>query len=311
MAGREIRTILKDDPLYPEKMKQLSDMPDTLYALDALPDPEQPTVAIVGARLCSAYGRNTAYDFGHILASHGVQIISGMAAGIDSSSQEGALDAGGRSYAVLGCGVDVCYPRANTTLYHRLIKEGGVLSEQPPGTPPLPYYFPSRNRIISALADIVIVVEARVRSGSLITVDFALAQGRSVYAVPGRVGDALSDGCNALIAQGAGIAYAPEAILNELKMLDDALSGEKRRKRAARRATENEKRVQAMETITAEAKQIYALLEDNETQHPDALASLSSLPLPQVRAALMELIREGLAEESARDNYLRCSPVRE
>jgi hypothetical protein len=136
-----------------------------------------------------------------------------MARGVDGIAQKAALDAGGRSFAVLGCGVDLCYPDENQALYDRLLEAGGILSEFPPGTPPDSKNFPQRNRIISGLADLVLVIEARKRSGTQITVDMALEQGREVFALPGRVSDALSDGCNRLIRQGAWIATCPEDVL--------------------------------------------------------------------------------------------------
>ena len=147
------------------------------------------------------------------MASRGITIISGMARGIDGIAQTAALDAGGRSYAVLGCGVDICYPEENRSLYDRLLQQGGILSEYPPGTPPEARLFPLRNRIISGLADAVLVIEARKKSGTLITVDMALEQGRDVFALPGRVSDSLSDGCNRLIRQGAAPATCPEDLL--------------------------------------------------------------------------------------------------
>ena len=140
-------------------------------------------------------------------------MVSGMARGIDGIAQKAALEAGGASFAVLGCGVDICYPEENRELYDRLLQEGGILSEYPPGMPPEPKLFPPRNRIISGLSDLVLVIEARKKSGTLITVDMALEQGREVYALPGRVSDKLSDGCNRLIRQGAGVATCPEDIL--------------------------------------------------------------------------------------------------
>ena len=172
-----------------------------------------PAAAIIGARLASGYGREQARRFARRLASRGITIISGMARGIDGIAQKAALDAGGRSYAVLGCGVDICYPEENRELYDRLLQEGGIISEYPPGTYPEARLFPQRNRIISGLSDLVLVIEARKRSGTLITVDMALEQGREVYALPGRVSDSLSDGCNRLIRQGAGAATCPEDIL--------------------------------------------------------------------------------------------------
>lgn len=146
-----------------------------------------------------------------------MQVISGMARGIDGIGQEAALKAGGRSFGVLGCGVDICYPASNRGLYERLCVQGGVLSAYPPGTEARAQHFPPRNRIVSGLADALIVVEARGRSGTLITVDMALEQGKEVYAVPGRVTDRLSDGCNQLIRQGAGVFLTPEDFLRELE----------------------------------------------------------------------------------------------
>lgn len=158
----------------------------------------------------------------HMNSRAGVEIISGMAQGIDSCAHEGALDAGGSTIAVLGCGVDVCYPAASRRTYERLRKNGGLLSEYPCGAPPLAFHFPQRNRIISALSDVVLIVEARRRSGSLITADLALEQGKSVMAVPGRVTDRLSEGCNWLISEGAGIARAPADVLAELGFTEQA-----------------------------------------------------------------------------------------
>ena len=151
-----------------------------------------------------------------LLAEQNIDIISGLARGVDGAGQRGALNAGGRSYGVLGSGADVCYPKENRGLYEDLQKRGGVLSELPPGTPPLPQHFPARNRIISALSDIVLVIEAKDRSGSLITADQALELGKEVYALPGPVDSSLSRGCNRLIKQGAGILLSPEDLLEEL-----------------------------------------------------------------------------------------------
>ena len=164
-----------------------------------LPDENRPTVSIVGARNSSEYGKYAAKLFGERLAAAGVQVISGMARGVDGISQQSAIYAGGDSYGVLGSGVDVCYPEDNRRLYDSLITNGGVISEYLPGTQPKPQYFPQRNRIISGLSDVVLVIEAREKSGTLITVDMALEQGREVFAVPGRICDSLSYGCNSLI----------------------------------------------------------------------------------------------------------------
>lgn len=198
---------------FPEKLKEIPDPPFGIYFKGSMPSEKEPAAAIIGARLASGYGKEQARRFGRQIGARGIAVISGMARGIDGISQKAALDAGGKSYAVLGCGVDICYPEENRELYERLQQEGGVLSEYPPGTLPMAKLFPPRNRIISGLADLVLVIEARKRSGTLITVDMALEQGREVYALPGRVSDALSDGCNRLIRQGAGPATCPEDVL--------------------------------------------------------------------------------------------------
>ncbi len=208
--------VTKEDKKYPGRLREIPDPPKQLYVLGRLPEEHLPSVALIGARDCSEYGRYVALRLGELLGKNGVQVISGMARGIDGIGQEAALNAGGSSFGVLGSGVDVCYPAGNRELYERLKTQGGILSEYPPGTPALPHHFPPRNRIVSGLADAVVVVEAREKSGTLITVDMALEQGREVYAVPGRMTDRLSDGCNRLIKTGAGVLLNPEEFLEEL-----------------------------------------------------------------------------------------------
>ena len=198
-----IRFITHDDPVFPRKLRDIPDAPAALYVKGRLPDPEVPAVAVVGARFCSSYGRYMARQFGLELAQSGFQVISGMALGVDGIAQTAALQAGGYSAGVLGCGVDVCYPPENRALHDSLCAQGGIISEYVPGTVPKPGLFPPRNRIISGLADAVLVVEARAKSGTLITVDMALEQGRDVFVLPGRATDRLSDGCNLLLKQGA------------------------------------------------------------------------------------------------------------
>lgn len=201
---------------YPQKLRELSDAPYGLFYRGRLPSPDEFRVAVVGARMCSEYGRAAARQIARELAAQDVAVVSGMAQGIDAAGHRGALDSGGDTYAVFGCGIDVCYPNYHRQLYYEIARHGGLLSEYPPGTKPLPAYFPQRNRIISALSDVVAVIEAKEKSGSLITADFALEQGRDVYALPGRVTDALSMGCNRLIAQGAGILLSAEDFLQEM-----------------------------------------------------------------------------------------------
>lgn len=211
-----IQYIQQTEEDYPQKLRVLKGMPRGLYLLGKLPDPDRPAVAIVGARRSSDYGNETARMFARELTRAGVQIISGMAWGIDGMAHMGALEAGGDTYAVLGCGADVCYPKGHQALYEQIQRHGGILSEFPPGMPPKPGHFPARNRIISGLSDLVLVIEAKEKSGSLITADFALEQGKDVYAVPGRIQDELSRGCLDLLKQGAGLADSPGAILAAL-----------------------------------------------------------------------------------------------
>ncbi|MBQ4417768.1 MAG: DNA-processing protein DprA [Butyrivibrio sp.] len=223
-----IRFVCADDPDFPEKLRDIPDPPKALYVKGKLPEEDMPSVAVVGARFCSSYGRYMARQFGSDLAMEGFQVISGMALGIDGIAQTAALEAHGTSFAVLGCGVDVCYPPENRALYDRLCREGGVISEYAPGTVPKPHLFPPRNRIISGLSDAVLVVEARKKSGTLITVDMALEQGREVFAVPGRATDRLSDGCNLLLKQGAAMATQASDIAESFFGVRDEADQEKR-----------------------------------------------------------------------------------
>ncbi len=208
---------------YPERLFHIPDAPYGIYFRGRLPAEEKHSAAIIGARNCSEYGRRMAYRFGEELASAGIQIVSGMARGIDGIGQQAALEAGGYSLGVMGCGVDICYPNENRKLYDMLCESGGICSEYLPGTQPRSSLFPPRNRIISALSDIVLVVEAKNRSGTLITVDMALEQGKDVYAVPGRVTEALSEGCNRLLQQGAQVALSPIDMIQAItgKTADD------------------------------------------------------------------------------------------
>ena len=203
-------------PEYPKRLLQIPDSPFGIYVKGRLPRDNERSIAIVGARNCSAYGRYVADAFAKAFAKEGVSVVSGMARGIDGVAQGGALAAGGSTYAVLGCGVDICYPACHDALYGKICASGGVLSTYPPKTAPSPKHFPPRNRIISGLSDAVLVVEAKQKSGTLITVDMALEQGREVYAVPGRITDRLSDGCNRLLVQGAAVALSPAQMLKEL-----------------------------------------------------------------------------------------------
>lgn len=202
---------------YPKKLQAIPDPPFVFYeAGKQCTYDDYLTVAVVGARECSSYGSLAAKELGRSLAEAGIPVISGMARGVDSISQWAALEAGGCSAAVLGSGIDVCYPKGSRRLYERLLEEGTILTEYPLGTEPRAGNFPRRNRIISALADVVAVVEAGEKSGTLITVDMALEQGKDVYAMPGRITDRLSRGCNHLLKQGAGLILSPEGFIDEI-----------------------------------------------------------------------------------------------
>lgn len=217
LEKRKIQFVCIEDKNYPKRLLPYNHKPYFLFYKGRLPDEKLPVVAMVGARACSGYGRNMAKNIGKSLSQNGVQIISGMARGIDTYSGLGALEGDTPTFAVLGCGIDICYPTENIELYENILKRGGIMSEYPPGSVPVSWHFPQRNRIISGLADKIVVVEAKKKSGSLITVEWALEQGKDIMAVPGRVGDRLSDGCNRLIKNGAGIVTSAEDILEELK----------------------------------------------------------------------------------------------
>lgn len=200
------------DQEYPENLKNIPDKPYLLYYKGKLPSGQMPGVAIIGARMCSEYGKGVAWEYSAGLVRQGIQIISGMASGIDGIAQRSALEHEGRSFGVLGCGVDVCYPSSNRLLYEKLQKNGGILSEFVPGEQPEAGHFPMRNRIISGLADVLLVIEAKEKSGTRITVNMALEQGREIFAVPGRITDELSRGCHLMIRDGAGMALSVEEV---------------------------------------------------------------------------------------------------
>ena len=200
-----IKLISIDSEDYPKRLKHIKDAPPILFLKGEMPKGYMPCVSIIGARECSVYGANVAKRLGELFASQNVAVISGMARGIDSIAQNAAIESGGYSLALLGGGVDMIYPKESQSLYYRLLKTGGIMSEHAPGTAPRPHFFALRNRLISGMSDVVCVVEAKAQSGTLITVDTALEQGREVYAVPGRISDITSFGTNELIRQGAGI----------------------------------------------------------------------------------------------------------
>ena len=193
----------KEDVRYPDLLRQIPEPPKQLYCIGNLELLKMPAAALVGSRKCSEYGKQVAMNLGKTLAQAGAAVVSGMAKGIDSFAQLGTLKAGGKTIAVLGCGVDICYPAENRKLYDQIASEGLIVSEYPPGTVPMPYMFPQRNRIIAGLSRVVTVVEAGRDSGALITAGLAEDFGREVYAVPGNITSMWSLGTNKLIADGA------------------------------------------------------------------------------------------------------------
>ncbi len=198
-------------------LDDIIDPPKKLFYRGELPSERQKTVAIVGARKPTSYGREIAFSLGKKLAEQGIVVISGMALGIDAIAHQGALDAGGKTIAILGNGVASFYPLSNTSLGHRIIAQGGaVLSEYEPTMPALAHQFLERNRIVSGLSDAVIVIEAAARSGTLSTANHALNQGREVFAVPGNITSPLSEGCNKLIKMGAHPLTSVDDVLDLL-----------------------------------------------------------------------------------------------
>lgn len=274
---------------YPMPLRHICDAPYSFYVKGRLPNFAKKRVAIVGARMCSEYGRIMAQKIAEKLAEYDVSVISGMAYGIDAYGHLGALGAGGDTYAVLGCGVNVCYPSSNRFLYDKILQNGGILSEYPPHTKPIPQLFPARNRIISGLSDAVVVVEARERSGSLITADFALEQGKDVYAVPGRVTDALSAGCNGLIRQGAGMIGNIDDFLRDLNFNPpkDIVQ-------------ENFNNL----LLEKDESMVYACL-SLRSKSMEELLQQTKLTAPQAADILQRLMQKNLIKETFKNYYMR------
>ena len=290
--SENIKIYKKTEEGYPKNLLQLPDAPSRLYVLGELPDPMRPAIAIVGARNCSSYGKNMAYEYARILTQTGIQVISGLARGVDAAAHAGALAAGGKTYGVMGCGVDFCYPTSSRKLYHVMQQQGGILSEFAPGTPPLSYHFPLRNRIISGLSEAILVVEAKEKSGSLITADAALEQGRTVFALPGRAGDLLSEGCNRLIYQGAIPAWKPEIILEEMEWTG--------KKEIIQEDFTQEKKI----VLAREDDLVYSCLDLNP-KAGSQLQDEAGLPSGSLLKSLYYLTAKDLAREVWQNYYIR------
>ncbi|MGH2996437.1 MAG: DNA-processing protein DprA [Gaiellaceae bacterium] len=279
-----VRFLRRGDSAYPPLLGQLHDPPLQLYLRgDASPALlARPAVAIVGARSCSAYGAEVARTLGRELAASGVVVVSGLARGIDGEAHRGALDAQGPTLAVLGCGIDRDYPRSHADLARRVAAAGLIVSEYPPGVEPAPWRFPARNRIIAGLCLATVVVEARERSGALITADFALELGREVFAVPGEITAARSAGTNDLLRQGAAPLLGVDDVLEALGL-----------ERAAPAPTPVSPAGEAVLRVLAE-----------EPRGADELARASGRASAEVAAVLVELELAGLVSEA--DGVYRC-----
>ncbi|MCL5997728.1 MAG: DNA-processing protein DprA [Chloroflexi bacterium] len=218
LTERDIQVITWDDADYPKLLKEINDPPPVLYVRGHLTSADAWAIGLVGTRRATVYGREVAETLATELARNGITIVSGMARGIDAYAHQAALQAGGRTIAVLGCGVDIVYPPEHRKLAQQIVEHGALVSDYPPGTQPDSQNFPPRNRIISGMSMGVVVIEADERSGALITSEFAAEQGREVFAVPGNIFNRSSKGTNQLIQKGAKLVTNVNDVLEELNL---------------------------------------------------------------------------------------------
>lgn len=284
--GARLHTFWDAD--YPQALRAIPDPPAIFYSCGTLPD--GPALAIVGTRYPSSFGRLFTEKLAAELSLSGLTIVSGLARGIDSAAHRGALDAGGKTVAVLGCGIDRIYPPENKKLYHQMIEQGGLVSEYPPGSDPLPGHFPGRNRIISALGNATLVVEAARDSGSLITAEFALEQGKDVMAVPGGLDRKTSYGPNMLIKQGAHPVTEADDVLQLMGITPCTKNVGFKCKAAAENLPEAERTVLARLDLTP--------------RHSDELAGESGLTPMELSVILLHLELQGFAEKLPGGRYV-------
>ena len=290
MESHGIKFVTVDDEEYIDKLKLYEDKPLWLYYKGNLPCEEEKLVGIVGARNCSGYGKSMAENIASKLSLYSIGVVSGLARGIDVAAHRGAIEGKGKTYAVLGCGVDICYPRDNINTYMDIINNGGIMSEYPPGCQPIAWQFPYRNRIISMLSDSVAVIEAKKKSGSLITTDYALKYGKDVFALPGRVTDVLSEGCNELIKTGASVLTEAEDMLFATGVYFEEDSKSKIKKKKILLEKENEV--------------VYSCL-DLYPKGLDKLVNETQLLPQQIIQDLISLELEGKVKEISKNQYVK------
>lgn len=282
-----IQVLTWDDEAYPRRLKEIDQPPPVLYLRGNLLPEDEWAVAIVGTRRVTAYGRQVAEELASVLARNGVTVISGLARGVDSISHQAALNAGGRSIAVMGTGVDQIYPPENQRLAEKMLQQGGLVSDYPLGTQPDGINFPPRNRIISGLALAVVVVEAGLTSGALITASFAAEQGRDVFSVPGNITAPQSQGTNRLIQDGATPLLSPQQVLEALNLT---------------MVTEHRAARQVLPTDPIE-KQVYQVL-SAEPLHVDEIRMRTDMPIEQVSATLALMELKGMVRQVGGMNYI-------
>lgn len=294
LEAKEIQFYSFRHPKYPSLLKEIYNPPIGIYVKGTLPEDEIDKVSLIGARRCSRYGANVAYQMAKDIVKANIVIVSGMAKGIDTVAHKGAIDGFGQTIAVLGCGVDVCYPTENKELMEQIINNGCLISEYPPGTQATRHHFPNRNRIISGLSKILVVVEAGKRSGTLITVDLALESGRDVFAVPGNVTSALSQGTNDLIKQGCPPVTESDDILIKLGI--------------TYKNEERETFSQAIaEKLTLEEKEVYDEIIDKEPVLAETISRKLHKNIQEVQYILSLLEIAGFIRKIPQSGYIRES----
>ncbi len=287
-----IKVVTFDEKEYPKMLRNIDNPPYLLYAKGEISLLNEDAIAIVGTRLATMYGKKVAFKFGRELADQGIVTVSGMARGVDTEAHKGSLESNGRTIAVLGSGINVIYPRDNTKLYNEICNKGLVISEFAPFTQPNPGNFPMRNRIISGLSYGVIVVEAKLRSGALITADFALEQGRDVFAIPGPITSKNSEGTNNLIKQGAKLVNCIADIFEEyydIKLIQPA------------------EIVQDELPLIDEQEAALLKLLDFEPMHFDELINITSFSVGDLNMILLNLEFKGMVKSMPGNYYVKVS----